>query len=81
MRHRPGDSEKVEELQYELDGAVAKERRAEKTAECLQRQLGIVRATVGIYRRVYQTLPNVSEWASPTALSAFCLSSYRKLGS
>lgn len=51
MQHRPDDSEKLEDLQYQLNGSVGKKQRAQKAVEPLQSQLDSARATVDIYGR------------------------------
>lgn len=48
-RHRSDDSEKVKDLQNQLDGGVAKERRAQVSVKFLQIQLYTVQATVASY--------------------------------
>lgn len=58
LQHKPDDSEKVEDLRYQLHGAVAKERRAQKTVESFQSPFYTVRATVDSQ---LQRLPNFAE--------------------
>lgn len=59
FRHSPDNSEKVEDLLHELDGAVANGHRAQKAVTSLQSRSDSVPATADKYRRGYQTLPNV----------------------
>lgn len=56
LRQRPDDSEKVEDLQYQADGAVDNKRRAQKTMECLQSQLDTFQAIFDSCRRGLPTL-------------------------
>lgn len=44
-----GSTEEVENLRYQLDGAVAKDRRSQKTVKYLQSEFDTVRATVDSY--------------------------------
>lgn len=52
FQHRPDDSAKVDDIQYQLNGAVCDKLRAQKTAEFLQSQVDSVRDTVDSYKRV-----------------------------
>lgn len=58
MRQRPDDIEKIEDLKYQLDGTFAKQRRAQKTVEFPQIQLGSIQATVDNY---CQRSPDLTE--------------------
>lgn len=51
LRDNRDDSKKGENLQYQLDCAVAKDRWAQKAVKYLHSQLDTVRATVDCYRR------------------------------
>lgn len=58
MQHIPEDSEKVEDLLYQLEGTVAEEHRVQKTVESLRRYLDTVRGTINSYSRGF---PNITE--------------------
>lgn len=79
--HRRNDSWMVQDLQYQLNGTVVKERRAQNAVECMQSQLDTVRAIVDSYR---QSLSNSTERMRTDVtdgFGGFCLSSYEKLES
>lgn len=67
--HSPDDSEKGEELHYQLDGALASKRRAHKGAESLRMKFDTFWATVDSYRR---GLPNFTEGVGTDVTDSFC---------
>lgn len=81
LRRRIDVSDKIEYQQYHLDGAVAKERGAQKAAESFQAELITVWTTVDSSK---QRLPNFmrrTETDVNNGFAGFCLSFYKKLES
>lgn len=58
FEHKPDESEKVEDLQFQLDNAVTMAHQAQRTVECPWSQLDTVRAIVDSYR---WSLSNITE--------------------